>query len=124
MSRPAWFDNAVVSGLQGLYALGLQGAPGPDVLPQTAQVWQLAIWRSRGWVRGDEDRIAVAFVHLCANVERWPTPKALLEALPDRPSVPALTHERQPPTPEQRAKLRSLLGELTQKLLRNNPKET
>lgn len=80
---PAWLNNAIISGLQALKALSLEGSPSNETIGLTAQVWLNTITRNRQWnqVR-DIPRIEEAFAQLCTGVTRWPAPVQFLNALP------------------------------------------
>lgn len=93
----AWFNNLVVTGLQQLYSLSLQGCPAAEVLPLTAVSWVEALWRARPWVEAlDAARLAVAFTALAAAAERWPAPRQLLHHLVARPAPAAALPEPRP----------------------------
>lgn len=92
MSAPAWFSNQVVSGLQYLWALGLPGTPAGELAQLTATAWIDTLWHHQ--VRWDEDldppRLEAAFKTAARMADRWPTPRQVLQALPDRLPTPAL----------------------------------
>lgn len=74
-------------------ALSLSFQPGPDVIPGTVKAWHDALLlRGVNDPRRDIPRIAAGFQHLAANVDTWPTPNALVKALPEveRPFFRAL----------------------------------
>ncbi len=92
MSAPDWFHNQVVSGLQYLWALGLPGTPAGELAKLTATAWIDTLWHHA--VRWDEQldspRLEAAFKAAARGAERWPTPRQVLQALPDRTATAAL----------------------------------
>lgn len=74
-------------------ALSLSFQPGPDVIPSTVKAWHDAL-RFRGIddEQRDTPRIAEGFQRLAATIDTWPTPSALVKAMPDaeRPIFRAL----------------------------------
>ena len=92
---PDWFHNTIVSGVQQLHVLSLQGTPAAETVTLTAQVWIDTLWNMpRSW---DEDRDAPrlrdAFRSIAQRVDRWPAPKAVLDNMPNAAPVPLLTEE-------------------------------
>lgn len=113
---PAWFHNAVLSGLQFLWALGLPGTPAGEVAALTATSWVQALWLHplRWTEEQDLPRLTEAFTTVAARTERWPTPRNVLDALPPRPPAQALAHQGTLPPPALRNKIAQLTGRLTQ----------
>jgi hypothetical protein len=110
-----WLMDEVLTGLQKLCPLSLDGTPAAEVLPGTALSWHEAITTGRDWDRArDTSRIRAAFVTLANTRERWPAPKHFLDALP-RVEQRALGYEVKPLTPEQAearlAQIRSMLDQ-------------
>lgn len=97
-AAPAWFHNGVVSGLQFLWALGLPGTPAAELATMTASAWVHALWHHpwRWDEEADSKRLREAFTTLAARVDRWPAPRAVLEAMPPRRRPPALTYAPEP----------------------------
>ena len=89
---PQWMLNEVVTGLQQLLLLSLPGTPATETIGGAAQAWANALWYApNAWDEElDAPRIAAAFRDIAHRLERFPTPKAILEAMPDRPPLPAL----------------------------------
>lgn len=115
MNPPAdWFRGAVVGGLQRLVALSLQGQPPAETIAATALVWVDTLWANKAWQEDDQARIDQAFKALCGAVDRWPSPKQLIEQLPARAALPAL--KRAAPTAQQRAEALAQIDELCQSL--------
>ena len=87
-----WFRKAIVTGLETLYALGLDRNPAHEVIPATAEVWINTLWPTRVWIEEiHRPRIAEAFRKLCKERETWPPPSAFLVALPAwNPTLKAL----------------------------------
>lgn len=89
---PQWMLAEVADGLQRLMCLALPGTPAAETIAGTARAWADAMWYApKAWDRDlDAPRIAAAFRGIGHRLERFPTPKALLEAMPARPPQPAL----------------------------------
>lgn len=100
---PAWFHNAVVSGVQLLHALNLQGCPSAETVVLTAQAWIEALWGAPiAWdLAADEPRLAGAFRALSRQAERWPAPGAVLALLPPRPDALRLAPPAGTPPPRE-----------------------
>lgn len=98
-----WFMNEVVTGLQKLISLSLNGSPAMETIQLTAVSWAETLWAAPiGWHQElDAGRIQQAFLRIMRDVERWPAPKHLLNYLPSRPepkhpllSVPPMSEAR------------------------------
>jgi len=102
-----WFHNAVLEGVQRLYALNLPDRPAAEVLQLTAATWIEVLWALLPWDEScDAWRLPVAFRDLAASVDRWPAPKSLRAHLPARRAAgPALAHQGSPAPPAVAAKL-------------------
>ena len=89
---PQWLLSEVSGGLQRLIFLALPGTPAAETIALTAHAWADAFWYApKEWDRDlDVPRIAAAFRGIGHRLERFPTPKAILEAMPARPPRPAL----------------------------------
>lgn len=89
---PRWMLTEVATGLQRLVLLALPGTPAMEAIEGTARAWADALWYApKAWDRDlDAPRIAAAFRRMAHRLERFPTPKALLDAMPARPPQPAL----------------------------------
>lgn len=122
-AAPKWFNNCIVSGIQGLYALGLPGCPAAELLEATTEVWITTLWH-RVPTNWDEQldctRLAQAFQQLALTSERWPVPAHLVKALPSRPAPIALPEpiSRSGPSPEVKARLMRSIKELAGKMTR------
>lgn len=112
---PKFVSDELLTGLQKLMMLRLEGAPPADGIKLTANVWVEAIASVNiSWVEQlDKGRITAGFTRLFAEIERWPTPKMLIRCLPPRPEPPKLEHKRQL-TPEEKARGRENLKKLYQ----------
>ena len=112
---PKFVSDELLTGLQKLMMLRLEGAPPADGIKLTASVWVEAIASVNiSWVEQlDKGRITAGFTRLFAEIERWPTPKMLIRCLPPRPEPPKLEHKRQL-TPEEKARGRENLKKLYQ----------
>ena len=122
---PKWLLSAVASGLQRLMLLALPGTPAAETIEGTARAWTDAFWHCpKAWDKDlDTPRIAAAFRTIACRLERFPTPKIILDALPPRPRPPALP--RPEITREQREKnlkrIKALIEEMA-KAKKNRPK--
>ncbi|MGA0610523.1 hypothetical protein [Caldimonas sp. KR1-144] len=82
---PAWFNDAIVNGIQRLYVLGLAGTPAAETVVLTGNVWVELLWNARRWDEpSTPTRLAEAFRRLSFAADRWPAPAQLLEYVPDR----------------------------------------
>lgn len=110
---PKFVRDEILTGLQKLMMLRPDGAPPNSGIKLTASVWMEAIaslpvnWDERL----DAGRIGQGFSRLLAEIERWPTPKMLIERLPPRPEPLKLEHKRRL-TPEEKARGRENLNKL------------
>lgn len=89
---PDWLRVEVVSGLQRLLLLALEGGPALDSIEGVAMAWVDAcmVWPI-GWEQAaDAPRLRQGFRLLAASCRRWPSPVQLREALPPRQAPPAL----------------------------------
>lgn len=112
---PKFVSDELLTGLQKLMMLRLEGAPPADGIKLTASVWVEAIASVNiSWAEQlDKGRITAGFTQLFAEIERWPTPKMLIRCLPPRPEPLKLEHKRQL-TPEEEARGRENLKKLYQ----------
>ena len=82
----AWFRDEVISGIQRLSLLALDGEPAGELLRGTVLGWVECLWPDRAWsMERDVPRLRAAFLALSRQVRRWPPPRALLDALPPAP---------------------------------------
>ncbi|MFZ5659162.1 MAG: hypothetical protein ACOY5C_04815 [Pseudomonadota bacterium] len=117
-----WLEREIASGLQGLLALRLPGAPADDSVTLTLDIWLVAVKHAVTWNESaDTTRIRHAFQTLFRTCVHWPAPKQFLDALPQRVPPKALS----PPelTPEERARniarMRELLDSLPKRRRKN-----
>ena len=96
---PGWLHIEIITGLQQLLLLCLSGTPAAETFEGTARAWADAFWHSpKAWDKDlDAPRIAAAFRTIACQLERFPTPKAVMEAMPKRPEPKKLP---QPPISE------------------------
>lgn len=89
---PDWLRTEVVTGLQRLLLLSLEGGPALDSIEGVAMAWVDAcqVWPIAWEREADAPRLRQAFRVLAANSRRWPSPVQLREALPPRQAAPAL----------------------------------
>ena len=116
---PEWLLSEVATGLQRLMLLALQGTPAAETIEGTARAWADAFWcRNIGWDQAlDAPRIALAFRSIAGQLDRFPTPKAVLQAMPERkqplrlPDLPPTREERQ----ANRKRLADFIADFTKK---------
>ena len=111
--------NEVVDGLQRLVALALPHTPPAETIEGTARAWADAFWHAPlAWDRdSDAPRIAAAFRGIGHRLARFPTPKAILKAMPARPLLPALP-EPKISEAERRGNLRRIARIMTEAIER------
>lgn len=98
---PDWFNDAIVQGIQELYALSLPRTPAFKVVPATAIIWMKALTVRNEWdEKRDLPRLQAAFSILALDVAEWPGPKQLMACLP-RAETKALGYEYTPVSKEQ-----------------------
>ena len=119
-------NNALVSGIQHMFAMRLPGHPPLDAADGTYQAW-IAAFDSLPIAWDDErdvPRIRQAFGALWATVDRWPTPKMLIACIPPVPPPPQLEAPKKVWTEEEIAKnkkrLAEMLGMLADKMIERN----
>lgn len=124
---PQWFYRSISEGLQALYVLRLPFTPSDELIDKTEDVWVQSIWSaSIGWDQElDAGRLHKAFLRLTREAHEWPSPRKLLERLPDRPPRPRLP---KPPMSEakrqaNRERLRTMIAELGLHSTRGNHRE-
>ena len=117
-AAPGWLVAEVAEGIQRLLLLRLEGCPSVDAVEAVALAWADAVWvRAGRWTQAqDAPRLRQAFRSLAAHARRWPAPVEIWDHLPPRQEPRAL--EPPPPTPEQRARIRALLQQARQRLVR------
>jgi len=82
---PQWFATAIAEGLQVLYAVGLPRQPAAEMAKTTGSTWIRLLWDAQvPWREADAERLRKTFAQLARSCDEWPTPKALLAALPPR----------------------------------------
>jgi hypothetical protein len=98
MAHDHWLKIAVGRGLQALITLNLEGKPPADSLPQTADIWLIALQNSNiHWQQEhDEWRIQKGFAVLLSSATKFPVPKNLLDNLPARKQQAALPKPEYP----------------------------
>ena len=114
---PKFARDEILTGLQKLMMLRPDGAPPNNGIKLTASVWMEAMaslpikWDEQR----DAGRISQGFSRLLAEIERWPTPKMLIERLPPRKELPKLGHKENL-SPEEKRRGQENLRKLYQKL--------
>ena len=91
---PKTVHNAVIDGIQRLYALRLEGAPPADSLQATATVWLDALGYKRSWREDANASRHPNRAARCAARRRGPAPAQFLDHLPPPPPPPALPAPR------------------------------
>lgn len=94
-SIPDWFHDTIMEVLQVLVALSLKDTPAAEIITATSDIWAKALWSKGGWVeRLDRPRLLNGVMALSRQVDRWPAPADLIDAMPVRVKQRAL-----PPPP-------------------------
>lgn len=108
---PQWLLSEVASGLQCLMLLALPGTPAAETIAGTARAWADALWCSPiAWDKDlDACRIATAFRLIACQIDRFPSPRAVIAVMPERPKSLALPDL--PVTREQRQTNRQRLAD-------------
>lgn len=83
MTNKDWLYNALIDGWTRLAVLGLTGQPAAELLTAGVQVWFDAI-QSQFTDIDETQRIKATFDALIPTLDRWPTVKQFLSALPPR----------------------------------------
>lgn len=106
--------DAILDGLSALHLLRLPNAPAHARMEEVTGVW-LAILEAhcRHWTpERDKGRMEAAFMRMCAEAERWPTPKQVIERIPPRKPLPELPIAKRKPRKDPRfAELLKMLTE-------------
>lgn len=76
--------NAIIDGLELLYALRLAFAPNESQIEACIDAWLVAL-APYAKEEADSERIRQGFVRLSGELSQWPAPKALIERLAVRP---------------------------------------
>ncbi|TCJ95937.1 hypothetical protein EV694_1940 [Volucribacter psittacicida] len=81
-----WLQDTIINGLSRLIVLRLQNCPPEDAVELTVKVWLEAITFKFPHLEEklDRKRIEQAFLKLCCECERFPTPSMLIERMPPR----------------------------------------
>lgn len=123
---PKFARIEVLEGLQKLVMLRPEGAPPGSGIRLTASVWFEALVATRiSWDEQlDKGRITVGFTRLFMEIDRWPTPKMLIERLPPRPEPLKLEAPRKVWTEEEikrnKERLAEMVDMLTGKMIETN----
>jgi hypothetical protein len=85
--------KTVMQEMVRMLARQLDSAPAADELPFTAQV-MVDDLKHYGLSDGDSNRVMSAFIKLGPLIQRWPTSKTVIEALPapEHPYIPRIEH--------------------------------
>lgn len=114
MGEQQWLKQTLASGVSMLILLRLRNSPPEDAIKATLEAWYQVLTYRRSWVQEtDQKRLEKAFMVLASQCESFPSPKQLLEAMPQR------MHNALPPpmiSDEQRAKNAERLKQLLEML--------
>ncbi|NBI42016.1 hypothetical protein GVX76_00615 [[Haemophilus] felis] len=86
-----WLKPVLAQGVAMLLLLRLKNSPTEDVIQPTLEAWYRVITYKNVWdIELDKWRFETAFMRLGRTCDWFPTPKQLLEALPQReyPELP------------------------------------
>lgn len=90
--------QVVAQGLFKMLARQLDYSPAAEELPMTVQV-MVEDFQTYGLTDVDADRVEAAFMFLGPRIQRWPTARTVIEALPKKPAPKLLSQNI---TPERR----------------------
>ncbi len=107
-----WVRQEVAEGLEALLALRLRNSPAEDMIELTADIWLRAIGQRVSIEQLDSHRIREGFHRLFPKIREWPAPIQVIELMPPRKPVPAISHTI---SAEQRACNKKMLTELVNK---------
>jgi hypothetical protein len=104
--------------------LSLDHQPAFDSIEITAGTWLEAVTYQREWTQSvDQLRVRSAFRWLAGNCTSWPSPKQLLDAMPQRVAMAEAKHLEADPTPEQlaerdasRRRVETMIDDISRKL--------
>jgi hypothetical protein len=88
-----WVRREVGDGVAALIVLRLKNPPAEDTIELTLDVWLAAIGQKVSVEALDAPRIREGFRRLFAKTKEWPAPFQVIELMPRRKPVPAITHE-------------------------------
>lgn len=111
--------DEILDGLSALHLLRLPNAPAHARMEEVTGVW-LAVLEAhcRHWTpERDKGRMEAAFMRMCAEAERWPTPKQVIERIPPRKPLPELPRPKR--SAADAARIQKLARQLRNKLLIN-----
>lgn len=112
--------DAILDGLSALHLLRLPNAPAHARMEEVTGVW-LAVLEAhcRHWTpERDKGRMEAAFMRMCAEAERWPTPRQIIDRIPPRKPLPQLPKPKR--TAEQNRRLMDLTRQLATVLSMDN----
>ena len=90
-----WLRTEVLTGLQKLLCLRLEGCPSEDMIEGTLAAWCEALEYAKTWdQQRDVPRIREAFVRLARTAKRWPSLAELIEVMPRIDPAPVVPRER------------------------------
>ena len=122
--QPEWLRNEILDGLSKLVSLSLDRQPAFDVIEITAGTWLEALSYQRQWSQSEDQlRIRAGFRWLAGNCTKWPVPKQLIDALPQRVQATEAKLLEGEVTPEQQAerdasrkRVRGMIDDIGRKL--------
>lgn len=86
-----WFRDLILSELQTLQLMRLKGAPSEDTIVLVGYLWVEALWDGKKWEISDKERIEKAFLEIRKTAKEWVQPITVLEYLPKKASLLALS---------------------------------
>lgn len=121
MPLPNPLHDELIDGLTLLDNLNLSFAPRTiDDLTKAAAAWEWVFCAGRAWdTEKDSGRIVEAFAAVVPKLDKWPSPKLILEHLPPRPLPPPLPKPKAVPCPPEIAQL---LNNINKKLITSKEK--
>lgn len=112
--------DAILDGLSALHLLRLPNAPAHARMEEVTGVW-LSVLEAhcRHWTpERDKGRMEAAFMRMCAEAERWPTPRQIIDRIPPRKPLPQLPKPKR--TAGQNQRLMDITRQLTAVLSMDN----
>ncbi len=92
-TTPQWVREEVSNGVQALIVLRLRNPPAADTIELTMDVWLAAIAHKVSIEQLDAPRIKEGFRRFFVKAREWPAPAQIIELMPPRKPLPAITHE-------------------------------
>jgi hypothetical protein len=109
-----WLEKIIIEGIQACIVIRMRYAPELDAIEQVADVWLLVFKKQP--ILWDEEmdswRVKEAFLLVMGSSKTFPTPKEVLESMPNRKAIEfRLPRPEGTPMPQNcKAELEKLLG--------------